>query len=101
MRTTSGRVTHVRYSGETESSGSHQATHDSDVDDDESTSDDDAGVNISDPLATELGDIVASDGLGSTSSNTSKRKKSGRGPGKVPEPTAIGSRPVISLSGDA
>ncbi|KAI4992622.1 hypothetical protein ZWY2020_057864 [Hordeum vulgare] len=44
--------------------------------------------------------MVHSDGSGSTSSNTSKRKKSGRGPGKVPEPTATTDRPLITPTGD-
>ena len=92
----SGKATHVSNSGRTESSGSLQLDTD-----EESTSDDDVGVDsdVPDPLATRSGDMVASDGSGSTSSNTSKRKKSGRCPGKVPEPTAAGDRPVITPRG--
>ncbi|XBH98344.1 hypothetical protein VPH35_127870 [Triticum aestivum] len=83
--------------GRTESSASHQATTEA-----SSSSDGDVGVDldIPDPLATESGDMEASDGSGSTSSNTSKRNKSGRGPGKVPEPTATSNRPVICPTGE-
>ncbi|XBI10352.1 hypothetical protein VPH35_137645 [Triticum aestivum] len=101
MPSDSDRSTGSKYRrvpiGRTESSASHQATTE------ESTSSDgDVGVDLDtpDPLATESGDMEASDGSRSTSSNISKRKKSGRGPGKVPEPTAASNRPVICPTGE-
>ena len=100
MKGPSGRVSHDDDPDETESSASHEATHDGSVEG-ESTSDDDLGGDESDPLATDPADVVPSDGSGSTSSNTSKRKKSGRGPGTLPEPTATSGRPMIRLKGDA
>ncbi|KAI5000632.1 hypothetical protein ZWY2020_005221 [Hordeum vulgare] len=73
------RLTHTSNSGTTKSSGAHQLTTD-----EHPSSDDDVGGSFQgeDQLATESGYMVNSDGSGSTSSNTSKRKKSGRGPGK-------------------
>ena len=94
--------THNKYRrvpiGRTESSASHQAT----IEASSSSSDGDVGVDLEtpDPLATESGDMEASDGSGSTSRNISKRKKSGCGPGKVPEPTAASNRPVICPTGE-
>lgn len=67
------------------------------IKDNESTSDDDLREDV---LATESADMLGSDGLGSASSSTTKRKHSGDGPRKVPEPTPSDHRPVIQPSGD-
>ncbi|KAE8799655.1 Glutamate decarboxylase 1 [Hordeum vulgare] len=91
------RLTHTSNSGMTESSSSHQLTADEHL-----SLDDDVVVSFQgeDPLATESSNMVSSDSSGSTSSNTSKRKKSGRGPGKLPKPTAPTDRPLITPTED-
>ncbi|KAE8786035.1 glutamate decarboxylase 1 [Hordeum vulgare] len=93
----SRRLTHTSNSRTTESSGSHQLTSD-----EHPPSDDEVGGSFQgeDPLATESGNVEPLEGLGSTSSNTSKRDKSGHGLVKVPEPMAPTDRPLITPMGD-